>query len=144
MAASVFTLYNEAKKYLGNGTIQLGVSSLKMKLATSASNASTFTLSTFASITSEISARGGYVAGGRALASVVWTVGASAKQYMLDAADLVFTASGSALNNVKFAVIGISGGKCLCWSKLSTSQFTVSNGNTLTVQFNASGIFTLV
>jgi hypothetical protein len=144
MAASAFQLYNEAKKYIGAGTIQLGVSTLKMKLTTSASNASTFTLSTFASITGEISARGGYVAGGRALASVVWTVGASAKQYMLDAADLVFTASGSALNNVKFAVIGVSGGKCLCWSKLSTSQFTVTSPNTLTVQFNAAGIFTLV
>ena len=143
MAASAFQIYNEAKKYLGNGTIQLGVSTLKMKLANSASNASTFTLSTFSSITGEISATGGYVAGGRALASVVWTIGASAKQYMLDAADLIFTASGAALNNVKFAIIGMSGSKCLCWSKLSTSQFTVSSGNTLTVQFNSAGIFTL-
>ena len=143
MAASVFQLYNEAKKYIGNGTIQLGISSLKMKLTNSASNASTFTLSTFASITGEISATGGYVAGGRALASVVWTIGASAKQYMLDAADLIFTASGAALTNVKFAVLGISGSKCLCWSKLSTSQFTVTTGNTLTVQFASGGIFTL-
>lgn len=143
MAASAFQIYNEAKKYIGNGTIQLGISTLKMKLANSASNASTFTLSTFASITGEISATGGYVAGGRALASVVWTIGASAKQYMLDAADLVFTASGAALTNVKFAIIGISGGKCLCWSKLSTSQFTVTTGNTMTVQFAAAGILTL-
>lgn len=144
MAATAFQLYNEAKKYIGNGTIQLGVSAFKLKLTTSASNASTFTLSTFASITGEISARGGYVAGGRALASVTWTVGASAKQYALDAADLVFTASGSALNNVKFAAIGISGGKALCWSRLSAAQFTVTSPNTLTIQFNASGIFTLV
>lgn len=144
MAATAFLLYNEAKKYIGAGTIQLGVSAFKLKLTTSASNASTFTLSTFASITGEISARGGYVAGGRALASVTWTVGASAKQYALDAADLVFTASGSALNNVKFAVIGISGGKALCWSRLSAAQFTVTSPNTLTIQFNASGIFTLV
>lgn len=144
MAATSFQLYNESKKYIGNGTIQLGVSALKLKLTTSASNASTFTLSTFASINNEISARGGYVAGGRALASLAWTVGASAKQYMFDAADLVFTASGSALNNVKFAVIGMSGSKCLAWCKLSTAQFTVTSPNTLTIQFNAAGIFTLV
>jgi hypothetical protein len=144
MAASAWLLYNEAKKYIGNGTVQLGVTALKMKLTSSASNASTFTLSTFASITGEISARGGYVAGGRALGGLAWTVGASAKQYKFDSTDLVFTASGSSLINVKFAVIGVSGGKALCWSKLSTAQFTVTSPNTLTVQQNAAGIFTMV
>jgi hypothetical protein len=141
MAATAFQLYNTAKKYIGNGTIVLGTTAMKMKLTNSASNASTFTLSTFAAVTGEISARGGYVAGGRALASLVWTVGASAKSYKFAAADLVFTASGSSLINVKFAVIGTSGAKVLCWSKLSTAQFTVTSPNTLTVQFNALGIF---
>lgn len=144
MSATSFSIYNRAKKYIGNGTIQLGTTALKMKLCTSASNASTFTLSTFASINNEISARGGYVAGGRALASLVWTTGASAKQMKFSAADIVFTASGSSLINVKFAVIGASGGKCLCWSKLSTAQFTITSPNTLTIQFNSSGIFTMV
>jgi hypothetical protein len=144
MAASAFLIYNEAKKYIGNGTIVLGTAAFKLKLTTSASNASTFTLSTFASVDNEIAATGGYVANGLALQSMVWTVGASAKQYKFDAADLVFTASGASLTNVKFGVIGVSGGKALCWSKLSTSQFTVTSGNTLTIQFNASGIFTLV
>lgn len=144
MAATAWTIYNEAKKYIGNGTIQLGTTALKMKLTTSASNASTFTLSTFASITGEISARGGYVAGGRSLGGLAWTVGASAKQYKFDSTDLVFTASGSSLINVKFAVIGVSGGKALCWSKLSTAQFTVTSPNTLTIQMNSAGIFTLV
>lgn len=141
MAASAFLLYNEAKKYIGNGTIVLGTSAFKLKLTNSASNASTFTLSTFASVTGEISARGGYVANGKALATMAWTVGASAKSYKFDADDLVFTASGSSLINVKFAVIGLSGGKALCWSKLSTAQFTVTSPNTLTIQFNSLGIF---
>jgi hypothetical protein len=74
---------------------------------------------------------------------MVWTVGASAKSYKLDANDLVFTASGSSLNNVKFAVIGVNGGKALCWSKLSTAAFTVTSPNTLTIQFHALGILTL-
>jgi hypothetical protein len=143
MAATAWLLYNEAKKYIGNGTIVLGTTALKCKLTTSASNASTFTLSTLASVTSEISATGGYVANGKALTTLAWTVGASAKQYKFDADDLVYTASGAALTNVKFAVIGVSGGKALCWSRLSTSQFTVTSGNTLTIQMNASGIFTL-
>lgn len=144
MAATAWTLYNEAKKYIGNGTIVLGTAAFKLKLTTSASNASTFTLSTFASITNEISVRGGYVANGKALATMAWTVGASAKQYKFDADDVVFTASGSSLINVKFAVIGLSAGKALCWSKLSTAQFTITSPNTLTIQMNAAGIFTMV
>ncbi len=144
MAATAWTLYNTAKKYIGNGTIVLGTTAIKVKLTTSASNASTFTLSTFAAVTGEISARGGYVAGGRALASLIWTVGASAKQYKFNSADLVYTASGSSLINVKFAVQGVSGGKVLCWSKLTTAQFTVTSPNTLTIAMNALGIFTMV
>jgi hypothetical protein len=143
MAATAFTLYNEAKKYIGNGTLVLGSTAFKLKLCTSASNASTFTLSTFASVNNEISARGGYVANGKSLANMAWTVGASAKSYKFDADDLVFTASGSSLINVKFAVIGFSGGKALCWSKLSTAQFTVTSPNTLTIVFDALGIFTV-
>lgn len=144
MPATAWSLYNEAKKYIGNGTIQLGTTALKLKLCTSASNASTFTLSTFASVNNEIAAAGGYVAGGRSLAGLVWTVGASAKQYKFDSDDLVFTASGSTLANIKFAVIGVSAGKALCWSRLSTSQFSVTSPNTLTIQMNSAGIFTLV
>jgi hypothetical protein len=143
MAATAWQIYNEAKKYIGNGTIVLGTTALKCKLCTSASNASTFTLSTLASVTSEISATGGYAANGKALTTLAWTVGASAKQYKFDADDIVYTASGASLNNIKFAVIGVSAGKALCWSRLSTSQFTVTSSNTLTIQMNAAGIFTL-
>jgi hypothetical protein len=143
MAATAWTLYNTAKKYIGNGTIVLGTTAMKMKLTTSASNASTFTLSTFAAVTNEISARGGYVAGGRAVASLAWTVGTSAKQYKFAFADLVFTASGSSLINVKYAVVGTSGAKVLCWSRLSTAQFTITSPNTLTIQIAATGVFTM-
>ncbi len=141
MAAGAFTLYNTAKLYVGNGTLVLGTTAFKMKLCTSASNASTFTLSTFAGVTGEISIRGGYAANGKALASMTWAAGASAKSIAFKCADLVFTASGSSLVNVKFAVVGLSGGKSLCWSKLSTAQFTVTSPNTLTVQINALGVF---
>ena len=144
MAATPWQLYNAAKKYIGNGTIQLGVDVFKLKLCTSASNASTFTLSTFASINNEISATGGYVANGKALAGVAWTVGASAKQFKFDSDDVIFTASGANLNNIKYGVIGLSGSKALCWSRLSADQFTVTAGNTLQVIPNAAGIFTVV
>lgn len=59
MAATAFTLFNKAKKKLANGTIQLGVNTLKMQLHTSASNCSTATLSTAASVTGECAAGSG-------------------------------------------------------------------------------------
>lgn len=143
MAATAWTLYNKAKKKIGNGTIQLGVNTLKMQLHTSASNCSTATLSTAASVTSEVTNGNGYATGGATLASVVWTTGASASQYKLDSADPVWTATGGNIANIKFALIKNSGGQALCWSRLTTAQFTLSQNNTLTVQLNAAGIFTL-
>lgn len=144
MPATAFQFYNRGKRAIGSGAIQLGTSPLKMKLATSASNASTPTLSTFASITNEVANGNGYVTGGKALAGMTWTAGASAGQMRFDADDLVWTASGGTIANVKFGVIGLSGGAPLVWSRFSTSQFSITDGNTLTVQFNAAGIFNLV
>jgi hypothetical protein len=147
MAASAWQLYNDGKRYIGNGTIELGVGNFKMALFTSASNASTFTISTFASLTNEISATGGYVTGGKALvpATGYWTTGASAKQmkFTYSTVGLTFTASGASLTNVKYAVIYQSGGKLLCFCQLSSSQFTVTSPNTLTVLPAATGVFTL-
>jgi len=151
MAATAWQLYNKAKQYIGNGTITLGAGVFKMVLARSASNASTFTLSTYASVTNEISATGGYATGGKALvtATALWTVGASAKQYKftMSTVGLAFTASGASLTNIKYAILrnstGLGAGRLLCFCRLSSSQFTVTSPNTLTVLPAATGIFTL-
>jgi hypothetical protein len=151
MAASAWQLYNKAKQSIGNGTITLGAGVFKMVLARSASNASTFTLSTYASVTNEISATGGYVTGGKNLvpATALWTVGASAKQYKftMSTVGLAFTASGASLTDIKYAILrnstGAGAGKLLCFCQLSSSQFTVTSPNTLTVLPAATGIFTL-
>ena len=140
MAASAYLVYNEAKKYLLTGVIDLDTSTLSTHLYKGSSNASTFTLSTLASVT--VKASGGY-SGVHNLGTVAVTAGASAKQIKFDAADLVFTASGANIGSVQYHVIGISGSKALCWSKLSSAAFTVTDGNTLTIAFHASGIFTL-
>jgi hypothetical protein len=152
MAATAWQLYNSAKKYIGNGTIKLGAGVFKMVLAQTASNASTFTLSTYASVTNEVAAAGGYVAGGRNLvpATAQWTVNpSSAKQmkFTMSAVGLAFTASGANLVNVRYAILrnstSAAAGKLLCFCQLSSSQFTVTSPNTLTVLPAATGIFTL-
>ena len=151
MAATAWQLYNKAKQSIGNGTITLGAGVFKMVLATSASNASTFTLSTYASVTNEIAATGGYTTGGKNLvpATGQWTVGASAKQmkFTMSTVGLAFTASGASLTNIKYAILrnstGSTAGRLLCFCQLSSSQFTVTSPNTLTVLPAATGIFTL-
>jgi len=151
MAATAWQLYNSAKKYIGNGTITLGAGVFKMLLATSASNASTFTLTAYSQITNEIAATGGYTTGGKNLvpATAYWTVGASAKQmkFTMSSVGLAFTASGASLTNIKYAVLrnstGATAGRLLCFCQLSSSQFTVTSPNTLTVLPAATGIFTL-
>ena len=151
MAASAWQLYNSAKKYIGNGTITLGAGVFKMVLASASSNASTFTLSTYASVTNEIATAGGYAAGGRNLvpATAQWVTGASAKQmkFTQTTTGLTFTASGANLADIKFAIIrnstGSGAGKLLCFCQLSSSNFTVTTPNTLTIIPAATGIFTL-
>lgn len=154
MAAGTWKIYAKAKKYFGAGTITLGAGVFKMSLHRASASAAILVLSTrstFASIPGEISATGGYVAGGRNLlpATAQWTVGASAKQYKFtySTVGLVFTANGGALTNIKYAVIrnstGAGAGKVLCFCTLSTAAFTVTTGNTLTIKPAATGVFTL-
>ena len=158
MAASAWTLYNYAKRYIGNGNIQMGVgvanaggTVFKMVLARTSSNAATATLSTYAQITAEISATGGYILGGRNLvpATAQWTVGASAPQmkFTMSTVGLTFTASGASLTGIRYAIIrnstGAGAGKLLCYAALSTAQFNVTTPNTLTILPAATGIFTL-
>jgi|TARA_R100000541_G_scaffold18632_2_gene28484 hypothetical protein len=147
MAATAWQIYNKAKQNLGNGTIKLGVDNFKMFLTRTTSNVSTLTLSTFASVTGEISATGGYTAGGRALVPAVgqWVVGSAANKFKftISTVGLAFTASGASLTNIRNAGIQNAAGKLLCYCQLSSSQFTVASPNTLTVLPAGAGIFTL-
>ena len=151
MAATAWQLYSYAKRYIGNGTITLGAGVFKMVLARTSSNCTTFALTAYSQITAEISATGGYTTGGKNLvpATAYWTVGASAKQmkFTMSTVGLAFTASGASLTNIRYAVLrnstGAGAGRLLCFCQLSSSQFTVTSPNTLTVLPAATGIFTL-
>jgi hypothetical protein len=153
MAAGPWKIFGKAKLYIGNGTITLGAGVFKMSLHRASASAALLLLSTnstFASIPGEISATGGYVAGGRNLlpATGSWgSVSAKAMKFFYSTVGLIFTASGAALNNIKYALIrnstGAGAGKILCYCTLSTAAFTVTSGNTLTIAPAANGVFTL-
>jgi hypothetical protein len=154
MAAGAWKIYASAKRKLGTGAITLGAGVFKMQLLRTSASANILklsTVSTNASVPGEISALGGYAAGGRNLppATGKWTVGASTRQmkFTYTTAGLVFTANGGNLNNIKYALIrnstGAGAGKVLCFCTLSTAPFTVTNPNTLTIAPASQGVFTL-
>lgn len=154
MAAGAWKIFTQAKFNLGQGSINLK-GNLRMCLMTSGvsaalSNDSFTGISSWTSISaSEISPRGGYAANGRLLPNADWTVGASVHQIKLTytATGIIFTANGSPLNNIKYAVIRTSSGAgvglLVCYSTLSTSPFTINSPNTLTIFPHANGVFTL-
>jgi hypothetical protein len=148
MAAGAWTVYNLGKKKIGNTSINLAGTVFRMSLHTSASNANTATLGVYNSVTSEVTEANGYSSSGKAMTGEVWTVGASAGSYKFDADDIFWSANAGTIPNIKFAVIWLSAAASasrhlLCRSQLSTSQFTISSGNRLTIAMNASGILTL-
>jgi hypothetical protein len=153
MAAGAWKVFNRAKKFVGNGTLSLSATTFRMCLATSASNlktsASAKPLINRTSLTGQVTSTLGCPVLGKAMGGEVWTTGASAGQIKFDTSDLVFTATTSAIANIKYAVIFLTGAsagaqKLLCYSTLTTSQITsLAIGNTLTVQMAAGGVLTL-
>ncbi len=147
MAASSWTFYNAAKKHLMDGSIDLDTQTFRMSLHTSASNAATLTLSIKSQLTGEVAENYGYSSSGKPLTGVTWGQGASASEQRWDCTATQWVAAGGDIANVKFAVIWVQGAssaaKLLCYSQLSTTQFTVTNGNSLTITPSANGVFEL-
>ena len=137
MAASAFNMYNNSKRYLVDGTLDLDTDTIVASLYKSDSNASTFTLSLSSELTNPVST------GGYAPQTLTIAINDNALSTAVDATDLVWTASGADMTSIQFLAISESGGKLLCWCALSTAAFSVTTGNTLTVSFNSAGIFTM-
>ena len=145
MAAAAWRLYAKAKQYIGDGTITLGTGGFKLALFRGSSSASTLTFSTFSQLSTRQASGGAYVAGGKYLtpSAGTWTLAGSTITFDYTSLGITFTASGSVISAVQYAVIYNSAGKLLCWSKLSASPFSVSDPNTLTVLPAVTGVFTL-
>ena len=137
MAASAWEFYNSFKDHLGQGNIDLTGTgtTFRMRLYQSSSNAATATLVTAGQVTNEV-ASSAYPAEGKAL-TVNWSVKATASTYSFLFATVFFTASGTAINNVRYAVIATQTASILvCWSELSTAEFNIVLDNTLVIEPN--------
>ena len=155
MAAGAWKIFTRAKRNLCTASAGINLDGVfRMCLCRASASAGVLKntntgISTWVSVGGEISARGGYAANGRSIPAIKWTVGASTKQmkFSFTTAGLVFTASGSALNNIKYAVIrnstGVGAGKVLCFCTLSTAAFSISSPNTFSIIPDSGGVFVL-
>jgi len=143
MATSAWRLYRIWKSKLFDGTLDMDLAgAFQMKLYTSqggAWGATDLDTSTSASLSSQLTAgAGGYTTVGITILNNALAVSGSVGKFDFD--DVVFTASGSDMTDIKFAVIHHSGLPFM-YSELSTAGFIVSSGNTLTIQIATSGVF---
>jgi hypothetical protein len=151
MAAGKWKVYDFAKKYLADGTHDLDdTTNWKIALFLSTSNANTLSVGTgvYGDLTNEHANANGYTTGGLALTAETWT--RSSSTITFDAADPVWTASGGSIV-ARFGVVYrnatvntiVKPLLAVCLLDTTPADVTATDGNTLTVVMNASGLFTL-
>jgi hypothetical protein len=141
MAAGAWTFTNGGRTSLLDGTFDINTDTYLIALFLSTSNIGAAS-TTYAGVTNEHANANGYTTGGISLGPL--TLAGTTTVTVDDPADAVWTAAGGSIA-ADFAVIYESAGNVLCYCLLVSPQATVTatDGNTLTVAFNASGIFTL-
>lgn len=143
MAADAWLFPDGAKTKLLDGTFDLNTDTFLIALHTSALTSATLIASTTqVGLGNEVANAFGYTTGGISLGAL--TLAGTQTVTVDDPADAVWTASGGSIT-ARWAVIYESGGNVVCYSLLDNTpaDVTATTGNTLTVAFNASGIFTL-
>jgi hypothetical protein len=140
MAAGTWTFPNGARTKLIDGTFDIDSDTWKCALFTSASNLGTGS-TTYAGVTNEVAAANGYATGGIA---ITLTLSGTTTVTVDIQTDPVWTAAGGSIT-ARFAAIYEVGGNVLCFALLDSTPADViaTDGNTLTVAANASGVFTL-
>jgi hypothetical protein len=139
-AAGNWTFTNATRTNLLNGTHDVDSDSWKMALFLSTSNIGAGS-TTYAGVTNEHANANGYTTGGIA---ITLTLSGTTTVTIDIQTDPVWTASGGSLV-ARFAVIYEVGGQVLCYCLLDSApaDVTATDGNTLTVAANASGVFTV-
>ena len=149
MAAGVFTTLNLARPKLSNGTFDLDTNTFKLALTTSsqviaANFAGTSTDCRYSDLTNEVANANGYTTAGVTLGSVTWAGGSGTVTF--DCADPTWTLTGGGIT-FKYGIIyasSVSNSPLLAFFDADTGGGSVSPlAGTLTIQINASGIFTM-
>lgn len=144
MAAGAWKVNPNAKLKLGTTSMDLdgAVFNLTLHSIGASANLLSANVSVFTSIGSQCTG-GGYAAGGNVLSNTTWSLSGTNGKF--DSGDWTVT---GAITSILYAVVmqsvSATSGLVLCYSTLSTGgAFDLTGTNTLTIQMNASGIFTL-
>lgn len=146
MAADAWVLHDSAKEYMGDGTVDLDGHTFKVILLASTSNIATTSVNAYSTVTNELSTANGYTSGGQTLTGVTWTN--SSGTITFDCNDPVWTASGGSITARFAAIIDDTVTTPVadpviahCLLDNAPADVTATDGNTFTVQINASGVF---
>lgn len=148
-APGALVFYREFKKYLGDGTFDMDSNTFKAALLTSSYTPDTENDDIWGDISgNEVGSGNGYTTGGATLGSVTWTRSTTTVKF--DAADTSWTGSSSGFV-ARYLAIYASGtlnthvNPLVGYMLLDSAPADVSfaAGNTVTVVWNAAGIFTL-
>lgn len=146
-AASAWKIFDYAKEVMSDGTLDMddaGAGVFKCALIGSGYTADQTDTDFSADIQgNEIAGSYGYTTGGAALTNVTWANTSGTTKW--DADDVVWSASGGSIT-ARFAVIYHVSSDipiCLCVLDNTPADVTATDGNDLTVEMNASGIFTV-
>lgn len=146
MAAGKWKLYEQAKLAIANGDIDFNGHSFKINLYLSTSNCDTLSgHDALADLTNQHATANGYTQNTKA---VTITTGQSGGTVTVDeTTNPVWTASGGSIT-ARFAVIYDDTHAddmpiCVCLLDTAPADVTATDGNTLTISINASGLFTL-
>lgn len=144
MAASL-TFYNNWKEAINDAALR--AATIKVTLHNS-SYTFAATQNVYADLTNELSTANGYTNGGATLGSVTWDQTGGTATF--DAADTTWTASGGSIvwRRAVIRVVGTFNSQvdpliCSILGDTTPADVTTTDGNVLTLQWNASGIFTL-
>lgn len=146
MAAATITFYDNWRECIGREVDLDTPPSVKVTLHTSAYTPNAATHTVYADLTNELSTANGYTNGGLALSSVTWTQ--SSTVAIFDAADSTWTASGGSIT-ARYAVLRLVGtfdgavDPLIAYILLDSApaDVTATDGNPLTLQWHANGIF---
>lgn len=141
MAAGNWTFTDGARTRMLNGTFDFDTDTFKVALFLSTSNIGAAS-TTYAGVTNEHANANGYTTGGISLGAL--TLSGTTTVTVDDPSDMVWTASGGPIT-ARFGVLYESGGDVVAYFLLDSTpaDVTATDGNTLTIALNASGIFTL-
>jgi hypothetical protein len=140
-AADAWVFHDRYKEYMGDNNINMDGDTFEMRLYTSSSNIATTSVGDATTATNEVSGNG-YAAD---VLATTWTETGGTVTW--DSDDAAYTASGGSIV-ARFAAIidTTTPDEVVCHSLLDSApdNVEVTDGNTLTIQINASGINTLI